>query len=321
MAVVVGIDEAGLGPVLGPLVHSSVVFELPPGAGEPDLWELLARSVARRPRRGVLAIADSKRLYRGGGVGRGLAAIERGVLASLAVLGERPASLEALLRLLAPATLAEAAAYPWYRDLARPLPAVCDPATIGDDAARLGAAMGACGLRLTGLRAVVLLPREFNRLLDEHANKALASFAAAGRLLVAARRDRDGRALVVHLDRQGGRRRYRELLVGLWPGASIGIDEESPTSSAYRIEDGDGRLRVVVSVGAEARELPVALASMTSKYLRELLMEPFNSFWTARLPGLAPTAGYPVDGARFWRAIEPELARLGIDPDLVHRRR
>jgi hypothetical protein len=50
-------------------------------------------------------------------------------------------------------------------------------------------------------------------------------------------------------------------------------------------------------------------------------MEPFNSFWTARLPGLAPTAGYPVDGARFWRAIEPELARLGIDADLVHRRR
>jgi len=321
MAVVVGIDEAGLGPVLGPLVVSSAAIELPPAAGDADLWELLAGAVARRPRHGALAIADSKRLYRGGGVGRGLAAIERAVLASLAALGRRPDSLEALLRCLAPEALAEAAAYPWYRDLARPLPAACDPATIDGDAARLDAALHASGLRLSRLRSVVLLPHEFNRLLVTHANKAVVSFGAAARLLVAARRDHAGRALVINLDRQGGRRRYRDLLAGLWPGATIRIDEESPARSAYSLEDGDGRLRLAVSVGAEERALPVALASMLSKYLRELLMEPFNAFWTGRLPGLAPTAGYPVDGIRFFRAIEPQLGALGLGADWVYRRR
>jgi hypothetical protein len=44
----------------------------------------------------------------------------------------------------------------------------------------------------------------------------------------------------------------------------------------------------------------VALASMTAKYVRELAMHAFNAFWSSRLPGLRPTAGYPTDALR-WR--------------------
>jgi len=44
----------------------------------------------------------------------------------------------------------------------------------------------------------------------------------------------------------------------------------------------------------------VALASMVSKYLRELLMGEFNRFWQEHVPGLRPTAGYPTDAARRW---------------------
>jgi len=318
MTGVVGIDEAGLGPVLGPLVHSSVALELPDGAGGCSLWELLAGAVAQRPGGGALAIADSKRLYRGG---RGLAALERGVLAALAALGERPCSLRELLHLLAPGVVAEASTYPWYRDLEHRLPVAVDPADIEDSAGRLAERMASVGVRLLGIRSVVVLAREFNRSVGELSNKAALNFAAAARLLAAARRDCRDRELVVHLDRHGGRRRYRELLAGLWPEAGVWIEAESPTSSVYRVEDGDGALRIAFTVGCEERVLPVALASMTSKYLRELFMERLNAFWTARVPGLAPTAGYPADGKRFWRRVEPELAALDLTADWMYRSR
>ena len=40
---------------------------------------------------------------------------------------------------------------------------------------------------------------------------------------------------------------------------------------------------------------------MAAKYIRELAMHAFNAFWTSRMPGLPPTAGYPTDALR-WRS-------------------
>lgn len=47
--------------------------------------------------------------------------------------------------------------------------------------------------------------------------------------------------------------------------------------------------------------LPVALASMIAKYVRELAMHRFNRYWSKRMPELKPTAGYTLD-ARRWLA-------------------
>jgi hypothetical protein len=50
---------------------------------------------------------------------------------------------------------------------------------------------------------------------------------------------------------------------------------------------------------AEDAHLPVALASMTAKLVRELAMARFNRYWCLRMPELKPTAGYTLD-ARRW---------------------
>src|SRR5689334_20262944 len=84
----VGLDEAGYGPNLGPLVLSSSACRVPAGAPE-CLWECLAAAVRRaeHPADGRLLIDDSKKVNGGKA---GLARLEAGVLAVLASGGRRP---------------------------------------------------------------------------------------------------------------------------------------------------------------------------------------------------------------------------------------
>ena len=71
-------------------------------------------------------------------------------------------------------------------------------------------------------------------------------------------------------------------------------------------------MRVTFMPRADAGDLCVALASMVSKYLRELLMAEFNEFWRKHLPDLVPTAGYHGDAGRFFADIKPVRRRLKI---------
>src|SRR5262245_23735239 len=101
----VGIDEAGYGPNLGPLVMTAVVVE---GADDrpPDVWGDLAGTVARAgDKDGRLWVDDSKKVYRGG---QGLDRLEAAALAAVAAAGgEPPRSLAGLLASLGAGDLAE----------------------------------------------------------------------------------------------------------------------------------------------------------------------------------------------------------------------
>ena len=66
---------------------------------------------------------------------------------------------------------------------------------------------------------------------------------------------------------------------------------------------------------------PVALASLVCKYVRELSMHAFNQFWSEQVPGLKPTAGYPLDAVRFKQDIAEAQKRLGITDDVLWRER
>ncbi len=288
-----------------------------------SMWRLLAGAVTKTPakrRSSSVAIGDSKKLYSRQRE-NALEHLERGVLGNLAVLGLRPASLRHLLSDISLATLKELRHYPWYAEDDLPVPHCISATDVAMSANVLDVAMAAKGIRPLGVRSEVVLPGEFNRLVDLTDNKSTVVFDVAARLLVHLWKTMPGTLVRIFVDRQGGRMRYLEPLQRIFPDCQYKIIDESETSSSYRITDGGRMAEISFIVEAEDRHLPVALASMTSKYVRELFMELFNRFWVGKSPHTEPTAGYAVDGKRFYEEIRPLVQSLGIDERLIYRSR
>src|SRR5690606_32879158 len=120
-------------------------------------------------------------------------------------------------------------------------------------------------------------------------------------------------------DKHGGRNHYAALVQQHFPESWVETLHESRAESWYRTT-GEMPLDFCFRMKGESF-LPAALASMTAKYVRELSMRAFNEYWSARIPNLRPTAGYPADAKRFRLDIAHEQRRLGIADRLLWRER
>ncbi|NLE39690.1 MAG: hypothetical protein GX621_16855 [Pirellulaceae bacterium] len=313
-----GTDEAGYGPNLGPLVVSATVWHVPAALDGQRLYDHLAEAIVATPRAaspGRAAMADSKLLYNSG---KGLRHLERGLLAALRTLGRPVGAWHDAWAALDGDSLAACRALPWHADYVCRLPMAVAADEITALAESFRATFDATGIRLVELRSRAFFPAEFNALCRQYESKGLALSHVTLGLLAELCRELPDEPIHVLCDKHGGRNRYAELLDEHFPGEFIEIHGESRQRSTYRFGPAARRFEVVFASKAEAY-LPAALASMASKYLRELAMGAFNAFWTSRVAGLQPTAGYPVDAKRFKAQIAAEQQVLGIDDELIWR--
>ncbi|MFO0818884.1 MAG: hypothetical protein U1A77_13135 [Pirellulales bacterium] len=317
----IGTDEAGYGPNLGPLVVAASAWEVPELTHQSpiNLYDSLADIVVATgsPRsRSVthLPIADSKILHN---AADGVAALERGVFAMAATLGVRPTSWQELWPLLAPSSRQPAEAAPWFVDYESPTPAKISNDEIGSWSERLTQRFTQ-GPRLVAMRASVVYPDEFNRRVTAAGGKGKVLSNTTLSLAFELLTQCGGGPARISCDKHGGRNRYGELLHEFWPEDWIETREEGREASRYRWGPPERRVEIEFRVGGE-ETLPCALASMLAKYLRERSMEAFNAFWIARVPGLKPTAGYPVDAIRFRQAIASTQKQLGITDEILWR--
>jgi hypothetical protein len=121
-------------------------------------------------------------------------------------------------------------------------------------------------------------------------------------------------------DKHGGRDRYSSLLMQHFSDGLVEMVCEGRQKSVYRFGPPERRVQITFQAKGESH-MPTALASMASKYLRELAMRSFNEFWLRHLPGLAPTAGYPQDARRFQAQIADTQKKLGIEDHMIWRNR
>jgi len=244
-----GIDEAGYGPMLGPLCVGFAAFRVEgwdPAGGAPDLWELLDKAVCRRGRdgRGRIAVADSKKLKLSNQSKsrHPLVHLERGVLAFGGLAGEGRGSEP--VRIDCDRTLFEALgvrleSHPWYAGDPTPLPLSGSAAQLAIARNTLALACEGAGVEPLALACIAVGETEFNEVVRTGGSKAHLTGRCFARYLRRAveRWGGSGDEVRIVCDRHGGRTSYSPMIEAAVRGLGCEVEtiEESERCSRYAI--------------------------------------------------------------------------------------
>ena len=335
MYVYAGIDEAGYGPLFGPLLVSRTVIGIPnlhpddDGSTPPNLWQRLSKAVCRSisDRRGRIAVNDSKKLHT---AASGIKHLERGVLSFVAMANHHPTTVDTWLDCLGENCHRSIdPSMPWYLPTNEQpwssLPCAITPGEVAVAKGLLTTTATRIGVELLDIGAAVVLEDQFNEMVASTRSKAATSFTFVAKHLRAIWDNYGHHNPTVIVDRQSGRVRYRELLAMAFPDADLKIMDETPQYSGYALlstsENPTRKMKIRFEVDGDGRHIPVALASMISKYTRELLMMRFKNWFAQKAPHIKPTAGYGRDAKRFWEELQPILPKLQIESSCLRRHR
>ena len=311
MKLVIGIDEAGYGPNLGPLCLGASLWLLPDDLSPLHLakdFEPLfhPHPTPRNSPAAWIPLGDSKKIYQSGA---GIADLTASLLAIKQLQAGSPIAPNALLAAIVEAeNLHRLSSIPWYAEPDSGTETASSlenfecllPEGLLEQARHLWQSLK---IELVGMHALAIDERLFNQRLDQWDNKATVLTLATLEWLQALLQSYHSQfpnltSIEVLCDKHGGRNRYHSALSQVFPEAWIAIECESSSVSRYRFRyvNTDS----VWSFTAKGDAIvPTSLASMLAKWTREVFMHRLNAYWQSQLPNLKATAGYPVDAVRF----------------------
>lgn len=328
MKVLAGVDEAGLGPLLGPLVLGWSAFRLP--EPDADLWTLLDPVVARDVKRDAdsVIVDDSKRVFRRNP--RGRKRLETTALSFLALLCEGrkpPGSARDLIQGSLAPDPELLARHPWYTCLPASLPQHQDAGALELRAERVHRALRRVNAVLLDAGARVVPAGELNASYAVTGSKARTLFDLTAEVLRRLWECHAAEGLRVVADQHGARTSYGKALARVFPDAEVRLARKDDTWREYELlglahtPSNGRRMRLVFAQRADGLSFPTALGSCLAKYARETCMAAFNTWFEARQPDLRPTAGYTTDGRRWMTDARPALDGADLPPGVLVRER
>lgn len=271
-----------MGPLLGPYCCAAASFKTK------SQTELFALFSGYR----TLQIGDSKKIYKSG---KSVSPLEKTALSFLLQkIQSLPENLQQLLGALGvkDLELREILSLPWFEHMGNfRIPAYTTLEEIENSTESLRDHLSSKKIQFSAIHMDVVPAIRFNRLLSEGKNKSQVCLSLIAPLLSNALKNQSR----ITVDRQGGMRYYGQWLLDLFPGRGLTIRQETAELSRYDLKEST----IQFQVKGDAKYMETALASIFSKYIRELMMDIFNQYWTKQIPGLKKTAGYPQDGKRF----------------------
>lgn len=323
----IGVDEAGYGPKLGPLVVAATAWqrtdtETMQGRSvdqiQPDPFAAIAAPV--RVGDGNIRVDDSKQIFKRGS----LTMLQRIVSVSLHVCGRTDATLLERLPTLLPYDFETIRRIRWLESIG--VGASGPVAFASAEQTREAVAQWSQSTwKLRDCQARMIDAGAFNRYcagdsvgLPSRGNKSdllgETSITLAANLLDAVQDSGSHGRVQIFFDRHGGRRYYAGVIQQFFGVESVRIVSEYPHQSVYDTVRRGVPVRLHFTVKGD-RFAPVALSSIHAKYLREVAMASLNEYFCAAMKSndFRPTAGYPLDADRFIEMVRPVMTAGGID--------
>lgn len=301
-----GMDESGYGPVLGPLIVSAVIFEVPESFNrrnkKANLWRTLSTTTSI-PKQSIypegirtakIPVCDSKKIYQ---PNKGIGMLERSVLSFTRLLPSDP--------------------FADYSGLCLPLKARID--RIKKLSACLKNELDGKGIRFCEACIRVVDVLEFNKGVTTHQNKSDFLFRIAAEILddIRLKYAHKGK-LQIAVGKQGGRTYYRTHLANAFPDYAVSVIRQHKDQSCYSFSSLNqlnhfNTFTIKFIKDGEDADFCIALASMFGKYTRELEMIKFNQLFLRHFPSIKATAGYPTDAKRFINEVKPFCKDVGLE--------
>jgi ribonuclease HII len=271
--IVVGIDENGLGPVLGPMIVTATAFRTPLYS-EDVFWQL---SDAELP------ADDSKIVFKS----RKKAVAETAVLQWMQLLRTHPQTAETLYRGIDPTTRSPCPfELPFGCRLPDSLPIPCFGGRDSALTSQIRERFSTAAIEPLCCTAVISCPGHFNETVSPLGrNKLQFDFDMMLQLVDRIRIRFPDEFILALCGKIGGTRCYLPWFESSGK-VNVVIRQEERNESRYQLGE-DTEIRFIKD--GDSLHLPVAVASMIGKYLRELQMAELNQLLA---PDAPPVSGY-----------------------------
>ncbi|HEY4687459.1 MAG TPA: hypothetical protein VIH20_04540 [Candidatus Subteraquimicrobiales bacterium] len=326
---VVGIDENGFGPIVGPLVVTAAVFELKEPYTQSYLWDRLRAVISKTTQEfpEKITVYNSKEVFKSK-LPKSYKVLESTVLNFFELLSDRKA--KEFREFIGEVSLgacecvedaAEDAAFELCHNINLSLPLWTDNKAISHQK-RLKEELAKAEIKALKVKSLIVCPGQFNSYLNRTDSKFHLNWLQFGKLIrwvietVLKTSGTQSQDIAFPCGKIGGQKNYLSYLKhGFFKNFDIKRLVEKKEISTYHLSSDVLDFNLSFIESGDIYHFPIALASLFGKYIREVFMHHQNQVFKGWDSSVKPASGYRNSSTKiFIKDTEDLRKRMGL-PD------